>query len=166
MHGLTLSLSIDPSPWLRLALLGVHLLAGVAVLLADLAVWGQVLLLLTIAVSLLLHLRRQATHEIRCEPDGSLQIRIASEWRAATLLPASVVMPWLVVLHYRVEDNGQTHHLVMPPDSLPSDDFRRLRVWLKWKAKTEVNAALHNCLANMANRLSHGLGQRGKRPGN
>lgn len=48
--------------------------------------------------------------------------------REAAILPDSFVHPWLIVLNLKVEK--QRLSLVLFPDSLPPDDFRRLRVRL------------------------------------
>lgn len=46
----------------------------------------------------------------------------------------STVMPWLVILLLR-STNGQRISLVLLPDAVASEDFRRLRLWLRWRAK-------------------------------
>jgi len=134
MHGPTLTLSIHPSRWLRTALALLHLLAAAAVLLAYLAVWVQAVLLIAVAASLGLHLRPRPSLEIRCEADGRLLLQKDGDWQVASLQPATMVTPWLSALQFRLGESRRTRTLAILPDSLPADDFRRLRVWLKWKA--------------------------------
>ena len=51
----------------------------------------------------------------------------------ARILPDTSVHPWLSVLWLELLD-GRRHVLTLLPGSLPEDDFRRLRVWLRWRA--------------------------------
>ena len=53
-------------------------------------------------------------------------------WSPATVLRSSFVLPWLVVLHLRLEGRRLMLPVVLLPDSMGNDDFRRLRVWLRW----------------------------------
>lgn len=50
----------------------------------------------------------------------------------AAVLGASIVWPWLVLLH--LERCGQRIVCPVFPDSAPADARRRLRVWLRWCA--------------------------------
>lgn len=133
MHGPTLTLTIAPSRWMRIALLTLHGLAGLAVLLADFDWWIQGILLIVTAASLAFHLRSHPPLELRAEPDGILLIRAGDDWQPVALLPSTMVTPALTVLHFRHEWGKQGSHVILP-DSLPADDFRLLRIWLKWKA--------------------------------
>jgi toxin CptA len=135
MHGPALALTITPSRWLRLALLGLHVAAVAAVLLADLAIWVHGLLLAGIVASLVLRLRQPPPLQLRCEADGSLLVQAGTDWQPAAVLASTMVTPNLTVLHYRPEGSRRAQTAVILPDSLPADDFRRLRVWLRWKAK-------------------------------
>jgi hypothetical protein len=47
----------------------------------------------------------------------------------ATLRPFVFMQPWLVILHFR-RDDGRAARLVLLPDMLDEDTFRRLRVRL------------------------------------
>ncbi len=51
--------------------------------------------------------------------------------------PNSVVTPYLTVLNSRVKDASFIHrlldqHLIIFPDAVNADDYRQLRVWLRW----------------------------------
>jgi toxin CptA len=148
MPGPVLTFDIAPSRWLRLAVAMTHVLAGMAVLMADLRAWLQGVILVLVTASLAWSMRRGSLIELRCQPDGRLAISavsnqspavIASEarqssWLAVEVRPETVVLPWLVVLRYRCAEGGRTQTAAILPDSLDEDDFRRLRVWLKWRA--------------------------------
>ena len=43
------------------------------------------------------------------------------------------VKPYLTVLDLKIADGRAIKRIVLLPDSLHADDFRRLRVWLRWK---------------------------------
>lgn len=45
---------------------------------------------------------------------------------------SSVVLPWLVVLRVRVPNRHRRHGVVLMPDALGRDEFRRLRTRLRW----------------------------------
>lgn len=135
MPGPDLALTIAPSRALRHAVAALHLLAGAAVLLADLPAWLAGLLLVAVAASLARAWRPPAPATLRCRADGSLALHAGDDWQAVELLPDSLVLAWLAVLRYRRAGGRGTHALVILPDGLAADDFRRLRVWLKWRAR-------------------------------
>ena len=72
---------------------------------------------------------------IRLERDGRLSlIHVTSrEFTDAELLPEATVHPWLTVLRLKAED-GRVLPLLLSGDSLSADDFRRLRIFLRWRA--------------------------------
>lgn len=135
MPGPELTLTLQPSRWLRRATAVLHLLAGAAILLADLPVWLAGLLLLAVAASLAHARRLPPSTALRCRADGSLAMRAGDDWQAVDLLPDSLVLAWLVVLRYRHPGRRWADTLVVLPDGLAADDFRHLRVWLKWRAR-------------------------------
>jgi len=141
MSSPSLTLTVHPSRWYARAALALHLLAGGAVLLADLAAAVQVTVLAALAASLVGAMREKAVLDLHCQRDGSLAVRSGDEWVAARLLPDTTVLPWLVVLRYRVPGAGRSDAVVVLADSLPADDFRHLRVWLRWRAGRDGAAA-------------------------
>lgn len=129
-----LVLTLTPSRRLRHARWAMHLLAMPAVLLADLPTWAQAGLLASIAASLLATVRQRMTPlTMRLETEGTLRIRVGEHWEAVAVLPDSVVLPWLTVLRYR-HGQGPVKSWVILADALPADAFRRLRIWLRWRA--------------------------------
>jgi toxin CptA len=149
MHTPIQTFVISPSRWLRRGLIALHLLAMAAISLADLPLWLQLPLIALVAANLALtalptqaqwhHLSipfgkwQSGSTELRTEQDGTLLRKTGDEWQPASLLPSTRVTPWLTVLHLR-DDNDRRTHIVILPDSLGQDDYRRLRVWLRWKA--------------------------------
>jgi hypothetical protein len=52
-----------------------------------------------------------------------------------TLQPQTVVLPFLVVLLYRQASRRRVQALLVLSDSLSAEDFRYLRVWVRWQVK-------------------------------
>lgn len=71
---------------------------------------------------------------IRIEGAGELAIRLRSgSWRTARLLETSFVSPYLTILNLKTDDSYFARHAVLMPDNVSSEDFRRFRIWLRWK---------------------------------
>jgi hypothetical protein len=100
-----------------------------------------------VASSLLVFFQRQQ-HEmltVLClGTRGELEIETkvgASETASpATIEPHTTILPGLIVLSLRC----QGKRLVLPllADSLSTDDYRQLRVWLQWRAKIGASASV------------------------
>jgi toxin CptA len=119
----------------------VHLLAGVGVWqlpLTPVWLWG---LLLVLAANLIAYLSRwhagPVLKALVWKQDGRLQVMTQAEdsWVDATLQEAAYVSPWLTVLPLRIGDTGRSLRLVLLPDMLDGEDYRRLRVHLRWAVK-------------------------------
>lgn len=103
-------------------------------------VWGKILLLLLVAVSLRycwrLHIVRsapQAVQEVRFYQVDNCLLRTASEGVFARLDDSSFLHPWLCVLNLRTQ-RGKLHTLILLPDSVPPDILRQLRVRVKFSS--------------------------------
>lgn len=99
------------------------LLALAALMLAGVASFRQLRLRLRVAGSLRLH--TDGTLQLGRRPEELAQ---AERYRP---LPGPTVHPWLTVLRWR-DAEGRQQSLLVLPDSMPEDDFRRLRIWLRW----------------------------------
>ena len=67
--------------------------------------------------------------------EGSLSVRFRGRedgFFPVRVLPGATVHPLLVV--FRIECEGHESFLIITPDCIDAKDFRRLRVWLKWRA--------------------------------
>ena len=58
----------------------------------------------------------------------------------ATLRPGCTVFRGLAVLRLDCEGEAKSRSLVLFPDSFSGDDFRMLRLWLRWSAQSGRNA--------------------------
>ena len=71
--------------------------------------------------------------------EGALSVRFRGKedgFFPVFILPGATVHPLL--LAFRVEHEGHHSSLVITPDCMAQDDFRRLRLWLKWRATLGV----------------------------
>lgn len=131
-----MTLTVAPSRSLRWALVALHLLAGLAVLLADLAWPWRLALLLVVIASLAAPGRMPGGTTLRCQADGRLSVRRGDDWEPVELLADTVVLPWLIVLRYRGTGQAGVVTCLVLPDGLGHDEHRQLRVWLRWRGET------------------------------
>lgn len=111
------------------------------VIVAGLAWWGDVLFCVLIAASAArIYLRHVSLNHARAV------VRLIwsrqGQWRlvsadgaehTAELQTDSYVHPWLVILNFTLQPKGRAS-VVLFPDSLHDEDFRRLRVRLRTKS--------------------------------
>ncbi|TCJ14751.1 hypothetical protein EZJ19_09215 [Parasulfuritortus cantonensis] len=135
-----LGLEVRPSAIFRNVVMAAHVLAGLATWLAGLAGWQPAVLVIALAASFIQYTRSRRTTVLRGHADGRLEIRVGDDWHPATVGPDTVVLSWLVVMRYRMEGGRRHASLVVLPDSLPAQDFRHLRIWLRWQARMTAGA--------------------------
>lgn len=125
----------EPSQYLAAWLMLLHGLAG-AGLIAATGAWVYVPGLGAVVFSLIVHLKRQgflgarpALLALRLDGSGACRVLKADgHWQAARILPGSLCTAWLCVLQLRV--SGRWHSLSLASDSLPAEQWRRLRMGL------------------------------------
>ena len=132
MFPLPLVLTVVPSGRARRGLAGLHLLAAVALWLADLPPAAQAAGTLLLGPNLLRQLRSPPAMTLRCGRRGELARRQGETWQPVPEFEAPLVLPALTLLRFRSAPRRRPQTLLILTDSLPEDDFRRLRVWLKW----------------------------------
>ena len=119
------------------ALVAVAVLAGVATLASPWApsVRGFNLAAICIIASLAWRRLEPGLSAIRLEQDGRIFVAAAGDTKLveAELLAGATVHPWLTVVRLKTADHGK-HRLIVAVDSTKPDDFRRLRVFLRWRA--------------------------------
>jgi len=142
-------LELRPSRWLALMLLVAHLAALLLLALLPVAAWlqsGGAVLLLCSGFRTITHhaLRRSRSSAQALEFVDRAQLRVRSrdgQWHSGCVLGTSTAGAALVVLNIRVEGQRWPVHVVIPGDSLDSEDFRRLRVWLRWGPRPQAEEA-------------------------
>lgn len=129
------------SSFLARAGVGIYLLGALFVAVTPLPLWGKIALLSCVALFGLLSWKQYQTCLKRLNfnlvlnlPDASncglgyFASDEQSELCPLELLSGSVLHPWLTVLPLCLE--GKKHTLIILPDSIKAEDFRRLRVFL------------------------------------
>jgi hypothetical protein len=132
---LPLSVTVKPSRKLRLGIGALHLLAMVAVWLAALPLPAQIAGSLLLSLSLFLGARPAPETTLRGKADGTLEIRHQDTWQEIGPVSPGLVLPIITILPLRGPVFPRPRHLVILDDSLPPEDFRRLRVWIQWLGK-------------------------------
>jgi len=117
---------------------GVHGLALCALPFSAAGTFMQVLLAMAILASLWHYqrrVRRENVHggmRIRLSRDGDWEVSLAAApFQAARLATPVFVRPLLTVLRFRLVDGRRCCALLLP-DCVDAEDFRRLRVWLRY----------------------------------
>ena len=122
---------------------GAHAVAIASILPLDLAWTVRLGLVLLIGFSLYRVLARpQEIAQLSLGAKGELAlVTKVGVGGTADILPESAILPGMIVLVLRVE--GKRTPLVLMADALDPEDYRRLRVWLNWRAKrSEFSASV------------------------
>jgi toxin CptA len=132
---------LGPSRLLAAILLGGLAAVAVVLVFVDLSVGWLALIYLLLLLSLghearkALRLGAGSVVNLRVAADDKLTLQLRSgEWRDAEVLGSTYVTAFLSVVNLRVADERRQRHVVLLPDVLPAEDYRRLRVWLRWRA--------------------------------
>jgi toxin CptA len=142
VYTLMREIELKPSRLLGLLLLGMAALALAAIQYSALPGAVQ-LALATIVIGWggLGWRQTRCTEALRMTADGRLQSPDEQgEWRDVEVLGESLVSPALIVLRYRTPAR-QVRSLTLLPDSMSSENSRRLRVLLRWAAHTRSDTA-------------------------
>lgn len=132
----TLHIPIGVSKRLTLGLIAMHAFAGAMLWLSRLPLWLTLSAMLPLAGSLLFYLRRSkaAIVSISIHPDCHCELQTKDgERHEAALLGTSFVAPYLTVLNLKPLGRRLARHVVIMPDAVDSEIFRKLRVRLKWR---------------------------------
>jgi len=131
----TLSLALRPSRQLLVLQSVAHALAAACILASAIPPWLAVSLLIPVGFSWALVRRRRQPSGLLLRGDGGLGITDAEgSVTDAVLYPHTLVLSFMVVLLFR--QNEGVRSLVVLGDSLSDEDFRQLRLWLRWRGET------------------------------
>ncbi len=136
-----LKISLRPSRILAAILVLAHGAAMALVALAGMPLWLESIALAALVANLVFDVRQSA---LLRAPDALVALEITSdnqfsiqkrrgEWIACEVLGSTYVASFLTILNLKATDSGRTTRAVILPDSLDAEDFRKLRVWLRWK---------------------------------
>lgn len=135
------TISLRSSRILAATLVLAHGAAIAMVVLAGMAPWLEAIAIAALAASLVFNVRQSALlHaadaviglEIASDDKFSIQTRRGG-WIECEVLGSTYVTSFLTILNLKRTDSGRITRAVILPDSLDTEDFRKLRVWLRWK---------------------------------
>jgi toxin CptA len=82
-----------------------------------------------------------ATHSIitlELSEDGRIACQTRrGDWFDCELLGSSYVSPQMTVVNLRLQGSWRTRRVILVPDNVDPRDFRRLRIWMRWKSGEE-----------------------------
>lgn len=136
-----ITIGLGRSRFLVLALVATVLLAIGMVMAMPWSIGVRVVICLLVLITAVLA-RRQLENSpsaIRLEQSGKILLAPSGTERFidASLLPGATVHPWLTVVRLKTEEGPFL--LIVAVDTTKQEDFRRLRVFLRWRA--EISAA-------------------------
>ncbi|MDO8413714.1 MAG: hypothetical protein Q7S51_08005 [Gallionellaceae bacterium] len=130
----------QPSWYLAILLLMAHGAVLFALYVLPLPTWAKIALTLLLLASLFFYVRRDARLSapssvitLALNGDDVVLTTRNGKPEAAQLLNHSMVSPWLTVLNSVPRGATCTRRIIIFPDSLDTESFRQLRVWLKWR---------------------------------
>ena len=140
-----LRVPLKPSRYLALTLAAAHACAGIVLIPLELPLWSKLTLLAFVIASFAYALRRHAllrtagafvAVEFRQHDCVAVQTR-DGRWHEARVLPTTCVSPLLTVLNMRMPRRVFARHVVLARDSAHPEDYRKVRVWLRWAYQRE-----------------------------
>ena len=138
-----LRITLRPSRILAAILVIAHGAAIAAVALAGMPLWLQLIAIAALAASLMFEI----SHTVLLRaPDAVVALEIAADdalsiqtrrgdWIRCEVLGSTYVTYFLAILNLKEQGSGRVKRAVILPDSIDGEDFRRLRVWLRWKGE-------------------------------
>lgn len=134
-------ISVGPSVLIAVAVSFVHLAAAGVLWLAPIPVLGKAVVTTAIALSLIYFMARDAALHaqgsivaLALGDRGEIACQTRSgEWIQCDLLGSSYVSPRMTIVILRARGWLLARRVILVPDNVDADDFRRLRTWLRWK---------------------------------
>lgn len=132
---------VASSVLIAIAVCTVHLAAAGVLWVVPIPVLGKVVMTFVIAVSLVFFMARDAAlhaaHSIvalELREDGAIACQTRrGEWLDCDLLGSSYVSPHMTIVNLRPRGSWRMRRVILVPDNIDPRDFRRLRMWLRWK---------------------------------
>ncbi|HEU0290601.1 MAG TPA: protein YgfX [Burkholderiales bacterium] len=133
---------VAPSVLIAIAISVVHLAAAAVLWLVPIPILGKAVFTFVIAVSLIYFMARDAalhaahsivTLELGEDGEVACQTR-GGEWLDCELLGSSYVSPHMTIVNIRPRGWWKSRRVILVPDNVDHRDFRRLRMWLRWKS--------------------------------
>ena len=136
-----LGITLRPSRILTAILALAHGAAIVVIVAVSMPLWLQSIAIAALVVNFAWSTRQSA---LLRSPDAVVAIEIAADdvfgiqtrrgaWIECEVLGSTYVTAFLTILNLRERGGSGTRRAVVLPDSMDGEDFRKLRVWLRWK---------------------------------
>ena len=140
------TIKLSPSLWLAGLLTAMHGLALALIWLLPFDLWLKIVAVLLILTSLIYHVRRDAMRTsrnailaLKISPECRCSVQaLSGDWFEAQLLATSFVSPYLTILNLRFDLARLVQHVVILPDAIDAEQFRQLRVLLRWRCGKEL----------------------------
>jgi toxin CptA len=127
------------SAYLATLMITAHGVSVGALWVLDLPLWAKATISLLVLFSLGFHLRKDvwlvsptATIALLLQGDQVVMTLHNGEQLPGKIMRDSLVTPMLTILNVLPQGSRFTRSLVILPDTLDKESFRKLRVWLKW----------------------------------
>lgn len=135
------TISVSPSVRLAVVLCLTHLFAAGLLWLVPIPALAKGVATLAIAFSLIYFLARDAALHaasaivaLELKDRGGIAFRTRDgTWVESELSASSYVSPALTVVVLQPRGRGRTRRAIILPDSVDARDFRRLRMWMRWR---------------------------------
>lgn len=142
-------ISISPSVRLAIALCVAHLVAAGLLWIVPIPALGKGVFTLAIAVSLVYFLARDAALHaanaivaLELKNGGGISFHTRDGgWVDCELSGSSYISPRLTIVNLRPRGKGRARHVILVPGNVDPRDFRRLRMWMRWKNEQGVEPA-------------------------
>ena len=139
------NIPVSPSVRLAVALCAAHFAAAGVLWLVPVPALVKGVATLAIACSLVYFLARDAAlHaakaivELELKDGGGIAFRTREgKWVDSELAASSYVSPGLTIVVLKPRGRGRARRVILLPDSVDARDFRRLRMWMRWKHEGE-----------------------------
>ena len=131
-----ISIELHRSRLLDALLIVAHAVAAACLALIPLPGTLRAVVLGFIALSVWRSLRRPVFSHLQLADSNLSQLSLTQGGGGlvdAIIVPETVVFPFLVALHLRDANNGRRLYTLLMPDQMKAEDYRRVRVWLRWR---------------------------------
>lgn len=138
---LPIRIALRPSRLLVGLLGGLHVLAAISVAILPWPLWLRAALLAGVVFSLWRSLPPSRVSGLRLGERGQLTLLYPqAEPLPVRVCPDTTVFNQLIVLRVREDDSDRVLSIPLLPDSMSGEEFRRLRLWLRWQISDEAPA--------------------------
>lgn len=140
-----LCIRLQPSYYLAGLLSFAHAAAGFVLWPLVLPLGVKAAFIVSLIASLIYYLRKDAlliahdavvaltlTEEMSC-----ILIARSGQSMICSLSDSTFVAPYLTVINLQPNERFFMHSVVILPDSIDAEEFRRLRIWLRWEWKND-----------------------------